>query len=508
MAFDAASEVNTSGIDVGKLISLAQFSQQMQRQQEAIKNENALKALFMQPNAMDPNTGMINPKVVQQALAIDPDTGLKLQETNLTAQLKAAELKHTETETGKASWDYMTTLAGAAVDTYDDAIKSGKNPQEAAAAAKAFRDGQAKNNGGVLSDAQVDQLEGAPFDYNSAKGLARMNKEYVSSKGEAERERHDETMEGLGAQRLNVTVADQQGSKWQILTDPSKKDAQGNPVQYRYNPETTQATTLDGAPFQPGGAQKIGSGGQGDDFTPQMGDVMAALAEKGVSLPTGMRSKAQQVKLYEGLLRDNPGKSPDEIADMIKKGQIEFGAQKKETQTAAAVAGKVEVFANELKKDIPLVRAASADLQRSNFKTLNDLIQTVDSEISDPKLKTLKGYIRATLNAYDGLSARGGTDQDKRAENRQQLLSAEGDRAINAALDVIEKESEIAHESSVEATRVPELSEDSESKSAKGTSDIATPTSKAEFDALPKGTRYRQPGDPKDAFRVKGTLGQ
>lgn len=206
---DIAGMIDTGGIDVGKLISLAQFSQQMQQQQQAIQNQNKLKALFAAPDAVDTNTGMINPKVVQQALAIDPETGLKLQETNYTALLKNAELKHAETETGKASWDFMTGLAGSAVGVYDDAIKAGKKPDEAAAAAKAFRDEQLKNNGGVLSDAQVAQAEESPFDYNKAQGLARMNKEYLASRSEAEREQHDRRMEDLSSQRINITVANQ-----------------------------------------------------------------------------------------------------------------------------------------------------------------------------------------------------------------------------------------------------------------------------------------------------------
>ena len=50
---------------------------------------------------------------------------------------------------------------------------------------------------------------------------------------------------------------------WQILNDPSKKDAQGNPTQYRYNTRTGEATTLDMQPYSPGGAQKLGTSSQG-----------------------------------------------------------------------------------------------------------------------------------------------------------------------------------------------------------------------------------------------------
>jgi hypothetical protein len=44
---------------------------------------------------------------------------------------------------------------------------------------------------------------------------------------------------------------------WVVMTDPVNKDASGNPIQYRYNPNTGQATTLNNEPYQPGGAQKL-----------------------------------------------------------------------------------------------------------------------------------------------------------------------------------------------------------------------------------------------------------
>jgi len=176
-----------------------------------------------------------------------------------------------------------------------------------------------------------------------------------------------------------------------------------------------------------------------------------------VSIPTGFRSKEQQAALYSGILERNPDKTPDQIADMIKKGEIEFGAQKKETTTAAGIAGKVQVFANELDENIPLVRKAAAAVPRGEWTDLNKLVQMGDNKISDPKLKTLKGYITSTLNAYDALAARGGTDVDKRAENRRLLLSSDGPEAFDAQLKVFENEANVAKKAAYEATKSPEL---------------------------------------------------
>lgn len=192
-------------------------------------------------------------------------------------------------------------------------------------------------------------------------------------------------------------------------------------------------------------------------FTEDEGALMGALAERGVSLPTGFRSKEQQKTMYEGILRRNPDKTPDEIADLIKKGSIELGAQKKETQTAAAVAGRVVVFQNEIEEFAPLVREALAKVPRGNFVPLNRLMQMADTSISDPNLKVLKGRINALLNAYDGLASRGGTDVDKRAQARALLTSADGPEAANAQLDSFLAEAAAAHRAAVKATKVPEL---------------------------------------------------
>jgi len=173
---------------------------------------------------------------------------------------------------------------------------------------------------------------------------------------------------------------------------------------------------------------------QASSFSPDMGGLMAALAERGVSLPTGFRSKQQQAALYQGLLERNPGKSADEIAEGIAKGQIEFGAQKKETQTAAGVAGKVEVAQNELEEFIPLVREASTKVPRGSFVPINKLLQAGEASISDPNLKALRIRINSVLNAYDMLAARGGTDKDKRAEVRNLITSADSPAALEAGL--------------------------------------------------------------------------
>ena len=181
-------------------------------------------------------------------------------------------------------------------------------------------------------------------------------------------------------------------------------------------------------------------------------NLLAALAEQGVSLPAGMRSKDQQVATLRSLLARNPGMTPDEIAYKVGTGQIGFGVDKKETTTAAAQSGKIRYAENEIKQIAPLIREASALVPRGNFVPWNKLSQIADTQISDPNLKQLKSYMNTLSNAYDMLAARGGTDMDKRAHNRAMFDSADSPEALEAALKAVEQEAEVSDRAALAST--------------------------------------------------------
>jgi hypothetical protein len=182
----------------------------------------------------------------------------------------------------------------------------------------------------------------------------------------------------------------------------------------------------------------------GGGFTPQMGDIMAALAERGVSLPTGLRSRQQQAALYQGLLQRHAGKSPDEIADLIKSGQIDLKSEIKETQTAAGIAGRIAVAENEIGPMGDLVMESANKVGRTNFLPVNRLLNTLDTNLNDPNLRALKVRITSLLNAYDVLAARGGTDMAKREEAHSLLSTADSPEALSAAVDAFKQEMTIA----------------------------------------------------------------
>jgi len=352
---------------------------------------------------------MIAPDALRGVLATDPKTGMDLLENQ--SVLRDNQLKRMN-----AIQDTISPVRDASLEAYDAAIKAGASPEAAQMAGqKALDDGlKPILDSGYFSDEEKQQVQ-TKFDpaqmraralsYKDMKGFEEKQKaDERADKREERMEHHEEVMEGLAERRLSQS-------------------------------------------------------GAATSFTPDMGALGAALAEKGVSLPAGLRSKEQQARMYQGLLDRHPGKTVDEIADMVKTGQIELAAQKKETQTAAGSAGKVEVAQNELKEFIPLVREASDAVPRGKFVPLNKLFQMADSSISDPNLRALKVRINSVLNAYDQLAARGGTDAAKREETRSLLLSADSPEVLDAALKSFELEADAARRAAVKATKVPELEE-------------------------------------------------
>ncbi len=221
------------------------------------------------------------------------------------------------------------------------------------------------------------------------------------------------------------------------------RPVEGGKVQdFTLDAHTGRETPL-GQPYTPGKGS----------FSDQTSALLASLASKGVSLPTGMRSKEQQAATLNGLLQKFPDKSPDDIADMVAGGQIDFGAAKKETTTAAAQAGRVAIATNELNTFAPIVLEASAKVPRTSFIPINKLMQMGEKSISDPNLLQLKISINSMLNAYDQLAARGGTDAAKREEAHSLLSTAQSPEALAAGVAMFQREAKAAGEAAAQAEK-------------------------------------------------------
>lgn len=226
-------------------------------------------------------------------------------------------------------------------------------------------------------------------------------------------------------------------------------------------------------------------------FGGKEGELLGAMADRGVALPAGFRSKEQMKATLSSLIARHPDQSASQIAEVIETGQISFGSEKKETQISAAIAGKIRYAEEEIKRIVPLVQQASAAVPRGQFVPWNQLKQYSNTKISDPALKKFKSYMTTLSNSYDVLAARGGTDVEKRKHNREMFDTADSPEALQAALDAVLTEAKISGEAA-QASTTPRLNNPSQ-PAAPGQGGAGAPAGQAPGHALAPGAKYTHP---------------
>jgi hypothetical protein len=124
--------------------------------------------------------------------------------------------------------------------------------------------------------------------------------------------------------QMKGTIANNPAAlKWQVLTDPQTN------TQFRYNPETAEATTLDGKPYEPGGAARLAGAGGGKIDMNDPGDksYVESIANYKVRLPSPGRNPEQRKALVEAALKVNPDFQEAKY-DQAAKALRDFGTGK------------------------------------------------------------------------------------------------------------------------------------------------------------------------------------
>lgn len=412
-------------ISPAQLISLRNLQRQGQLQElqlaeqtRQVKNRNALLNLVQQPGAIDQQSGAPSAATVSGAYGIDPSVGIEMGQQRRTAlaQLSSENLRRVQVE--EKQQGVKKDIGRTTVNAYDQALeRTGGNQEEAMRAATKARNealdelwtsGRASVLGFTDQDRQTAYSQPPNIDNLRAHFFTPEETTKLREAGKSSFQKELEAFKKMKP------------------TDPGYAE-----MKKRIEKETAPTQTMLVPPSSFGG---------------ENGQLLAALAERGVSLPTGFRSREQQIGLLNGLRQRNPGKSPDEIADMVKSGQIDLANLRKAGQVASGIAGKVAYADEELQRIVPLVREASLKLPRGDFVPWNKLKQMSASQLSNPDLARFKQRMTMLSNAFDMLAARGGTDKDKRAQQREQFETAPSQEALEAVLQSVDQEAKISGE--------------------------------------------------------------
>ena len=151
-----------AGPDMGKMLSLQAFAQQMQEHKQEVQRQNTLRSILGSPGAIDPTTGIPKPATMGAVMAIDPATGMKLQQNVLSMQAQREQLQEHQLKRYGEIQELVTPIRREAMAAYTAAREKGL-PEDAANAA-----GQA-----VMNDKIPDLIAGGPFSAEEAKNIRR-----------------------------------------------------------------------------------------------------------------------------------------------------------------------------------------------------------------------------------------------------------------------------------------------------------------------------------------------
>jgi hypothetical protein len=142
-------------------------------------------------------------------------------------------------------------------------------------------------------------------------------------------------------------------------------------------------------------------------FAPDERQLMGALAERGISLPAGLRAQEQMKSTFRGLLDRNPGKTPDEVADLVRTGQLDFNGAKKSTAQLMTQSAAANVQASKLEKDFNQIGPLVAKLP-DGPNAINRVLVGLKNNLSfggDKDSAQLVLYIREAATEYAKLSS-------------------------------------------------------------------------------------------------------
>lgn len=174
------------------------------------------------------------------------------------------------------------------------------------------------------------------------------------------------------------------------------------------------------------------------------GKVAAAASAMGFELPDGGRGFTGKVDIGRALMAQFPGQSPDQIAAMVKSGQISNAQLQQAARTSGSTLGQVALASNELAESGQNVLKAAQALKPGEFVPYNELRNKVLGANSSPELINYQAALRSYENSYNLLAARGGSSAGEREATGKMFDAANGLPAVKALVGQVDTERGIA----------------------------------------------------------------
>lgn len=131
-----------------------------------------------------------------------------------------------------------------------------------------------------------------------------------------------------------------------------------------------------------------------------------------------------------------------------------YASQRAAGQTVGRVAGATAQGAQELQQIAPLVEGAVAHINKTDFPTINSVLNAFAAGVGDPYIVQLNSYIQTAKNAYVQIMTRSGRPTVYANRRADELLNPNmGIEQIPAALDAMANEAAVAQSSAKRAVQ-------------------------------------------------------
>lgn len=163
--------------------------------------------------------------------------------------------------------------------------------------------------------------------------------------------------------------------------------------------------------------------------------------------PAGNQNRQKVWKYAFQLLKDKGG-NPEEIA----AARVAITGSLQEARTIGAQAGSVALGTKEIDKFAPLVLAASDKVKRTQYPTVNSIVEAAQKGTGGTEIITLASNIQALKNAYTQVLVRNGRPSDAARRSASEVIDkAWSTGQIKAAIDAMKTEAKGAGAAAREA---------------------------------------------------------
>jgi hypothetical protein len=474
-----------TGSNFGDSLQIAAQMDALRAEQQKEQRQNALRSILGKEGTIDTN-GMVTPDALRQIGSVDQDAFLKVHQNNLVTQQRKLQYDTLRSDAYFKQASYLNDQYAPIYQQYEEGVKKGEIPEPdlRKQAEQSVQETTKRVREGGFVGPEVGNTLPSGFDPVEMKRRAMQSREYLDWVKEQRRREEDAAKEKHAAAR-----EERQG--WVTMDDLGKKDDQGNPTQYRYNPQTGAATSLDGKiPYAPVRGTKVGT-----EKTAPPGSLASRMVaiESDVNNDPEWKDKKPGERAMEVTRRYEVAKAdanaiPDDTATTIAEqawagdwsGTVGMGRDaasrrkiankitelgKTNGRTGAELAAKkaefqgivaaermlgvrgagIEVGIAEAKRFAPMVLELSEKLDRTQFPTVNSLLLASERGTGGEDVVRMIDALNAYKMAYTQILTRGGMPTDDARKRSDEIINIAWSKGqIKASIDQLGKEMEAA----------------------------------------------------------------